>query len=197
MELSEDRIRLHDVERNAYDELAIGTTAVLERLEVDYAVVAGYLAILLGRTRATEDVDVIVEPLSADRATALATALREAGYWGSAMPLDDLHETLAAGTNVRVAEDGEVVPNVELNYAADEYDRASIANAVVVEIDGAAFRVGEPELQVAYKLRLGSDKDVEDATHLLEVLDPILDEATLERYVTELGVEAAYDRLAG
>lgn len=41
------------MERNAYDELAIGTTAVLERLEVDYAVVAGYLAILLGRTRAT------------------------------------------------------------------------------------------------------------------------------------------------
>jgi hypothetical protein len=177
------------------DELAIDVSTVLDGCDVDHAIVAGYVAILAGRARSTEDIDVIVDPLDRREAEDLATALEDAGFWGSAMPLSDLPSTLATGSNLRVAHHGEVIPNVELSYARDEFDRASIENAIVARIDGAELPIGPLELQVAYKLYLGSQKDVEDAAHLLAMFEESLNRTALERWIRKLDVEDAYDGL--
>lgn len=184
-------------ELTALDSLAIDVSAVLSSLDIDHALVAGYVAILSGRARSTEDIDLLLDPLDRREAESLAAALRDAGFWGSAMPLSDLAGTLATGSNLRVARDGEVVPNVELKYATDEFDRESIENAITARIGGHELPIGPLELQIAYKLYLGTQKDFEDAVHLHSMFEESLSTPALERWARKLDVEDRYDRLRG
>jgi hypothetical protein len=54
---------------------------VLSRLDIDHAFVAGYVAILAGRSRSTEDVDVFIERCSSERIDDLVAELEREGYW--------------------------------------------------------------------------------------------------------------------
>ena len=182
-------------ESNELDELAVEVSSVLDRLDIDHAFVAGYVAILAGRSRSTEDIDVILEPLSETRAAALADELRDAGFWGPAMPLDDLSTMLSDGSNIRVAREDEVIPNVELKYATDEFDRESVDSAITARIGDKSLPIGPLELQIAYKLYLDTQKDFEDAAHLYVLFGETLSRPELERWVSELEVTDAYGRL--
>jgi len=106
-----------------------------------------------------------------------------------------MHEMLSDDSIVRVAEDGHRVPNVELKFATDEYDRSSVANTIAIRLNDHELRAGELELQIAYKLSLGSQKDFEDAVYLYELTEPTLNRQKLESYVTDLGVEEEHERL--
>jgi hypothetical protein len=145
------------------DRLMLEVGGILDDVGIEYSVVSGYVAVLFGRSRATEDIDVITERFDDGTADELATRLQEAGYWGSAMPLEDLHETLADDLPVRVAEDGHRVPNVELKFASDEHDCISLDDAIHVHLGGETIRVGSLEFQIAYKLDMGARRDYEDA----------------------------------
>lgn len=46
---------------NDLDELAITFTGILDDLDVEHVYVSGYVAVLTGRSRATEDVCVLLE----------------------------------------------------------------------------------------------------------------------------------------
>ncbi len=177
------------------DRLLLDVVAVLNDVGIEYAAVSGYVAVLFGRARATEDIDVLVERFDETTADDLADKLRDAGFWGSAMPLDRLHETLSDELPFRVAEDGHLVPNVELKFPTDEYDRTSLRKTTTVRLVDEEIRIGELELQIAYKLGMGARKDVEDALHLYRTAEGNLNTSTLERYVERLGVEDEYDEL--
>lgn len=194
IDLQDDVLQV-EREPTTLDALAIDVSDVLSELGIDHALVAEYVAILSGRARSTEDIDLLLEPLDRRGAEDLVGALKQAGFWGSAMPLDDLAGTLATGSNVRVARNGAVIPNVELKYATDEFDRASIENAIIARIDGHDLHIGPLELQIAYKLNLGSQKDFEDAVHLYTLFEESLSTSALERWVRKLDVTDAYDRL--
>lgn len=133
----------------------------------------------------------------ADRPTAdeLAAGLQAAGYWGPAMPLDDLYETLADDLPVRVAEVDHRVPTIELKFASESVDYASLENPVTVRLPDGSLRIGSLELQIAYKLDMGAQRDFEDALYLYETVGSNLNTGALESYVRELDVEDAYDRL--
>jgi len=179
------------------DRLILEVGDILDDVGIGYSVVSGYVAVLFGRSRATEDIDVITERFDEGTADELAKRLQEVGYWGSAMPLDDLHETLADDLPVRIAEEGHRVPNVELKFASDEDDRTSLDNAISVRLGGETLRVGSLEFQIAYKLDMGAQKDYEDALYLHEVTGQSLNRTALEEYVTKLGVEDEYEQLSG
>lgn len=177
------------------DQLGIDITDILSQAGVNHTVVSGYVAVLLGRSRATEDIDIITEPFSETTADTLASEFEAAGYWGSAMPLDQLYETLSDDLIFRIAEDGHRVPNVELKFASDEYDRASLEDTVTVKLNDVAIPVGNLELQIAYKLWMGSQRDFEDAFYLYRLTEPMLNMADLQRYADHLGVENEYEQL--
>lgn len=69
---------------------------------------SGYVAIPTGRSRSTEDIDIVLDPLADPRLEELADRLNEEGYWRMAMPLADLAEMLSDGDRLRVAEDGDI-----------------------------------------------------------------------------------------
>jgi hypothetical protein len=190
-----DRGLVVDREPNRLDDLAVGFSEVLRRLDIDHVFVAGYVAILAGRSRSTEDIDVFIERCSADQTETLVTELEREGYWGPAMPLSEMHGNLTNGTNIWVAPDGEMTPHLEVKFPSDEFDDASLANAVDAHVGGHTVPIGPLELQIAYKLSLGGRTDLEDAAHLYTVFGETLSRDRLETWVKRLDVEDRYDRL--
>lgn len=102
---------------------------------------------------------------------------------------------LENGDNIWVAPEDQITPHLEVKFVRDEFDRASLTNAITAQIDSHSIPIGPLELQVAYKLSLGSRKDVEDAVHLYTLFEESLSVSHLEDWVTRLGVEDEYDRL--
>lgn len=194
MEFTEEGVVI-DKPLSRLDKLLVDVIDALEAVEVDYVVVSGYVAVLFGRSRATEDIDVLTERFDEETADRLEERLQSRGYWGSAMPLDDLFETLSDDLPIRIAEDGHRVPNVELKFVSDEYDRLSLTNTLQVTLSGTEITVGSLEFQIAYKLSMGAQKDFEDALYLYEVAGANLNTSALEEHVQKLGVEEEYDEL--
>lgn len=177
------------------DEIVLEFTEILDEEHIEYAIVSGYVAILTGRSRATEDIDIVTERLSEERTTALADRLQEAGYWGATMPLEELFDTLDDNLRQRIAEEGTMIPNVELWFAKNDFERTVLEDPLVARIGGREILISPIELQIAYKLFLTAEKDFEDALHLYQVFEEQLDDDRLRTYVTELEVTDAYDEL--
>lgn len=182
-------------EPNELDDLAVEFSTLLEELGIDHVFVAGYVAILAGRSRATEDIDVLVERVDGETIGELVERLEDASFWGPAMPLEEMAEMLSGNDNIWIARDDEVIPHLEVKYPSDEFDRASLENSITARIGDAAVPIGPLELQIAYKLYLGTQKDFEDAIHLYTLFGESLRTNELETWVTKLGVEDEYERL--
>lgn len=184
-----------DREPNDLDELAIQFSTILDDVGINHVFISGYVAILTGRARATEDIDVLIERTSADTIDRLVSELTDAGLWGPAMPLDSMDEML--DDNIWVARDGEMVPHLEVKYGSDEYDRSSLKNRITAKLTSvdAALPVGPLELQIAYKLHLDTPKDFEDAIHFYSLFEESLSTPRLEQWITKIGVEEDYERL--
>lgn len=182
-------------EPNRLDELALSFSDLLDQFDIEHVYIAGYVSILAGRARSTEDVDVLIERIDEETAGKLTETLDDKGFWGPAMPLSSMYEMFDAGDNIWVAPDDQVTPHLEVKFARDEFDRASLENAITARIDDAEIPIGPLELQVAYKLHLGAQKDIEDAVHIYTLFEESLSESRLEEWVTRLDVEAEYERL--
>lgn len=184
-----------DREPNDLDELAIRFSSILDDVGIDHVFVSGYVAILTGRARATEYIDVLLEHTPPDTIDRLVAKLKDRGLWGPAMPLDSMNEMLE--DNIWIARDGEMIPHLEAKYVSDEFDRASLENRITARLTSvdAELPIGPLELQIAYKLYLDTPKDFEDAVHLYSLFDENLSTPELERWVEKLGVEDDYDRL--
>lgn len=192
-----DGMLVVDRELNDLDNLALRFSKILDELDIDHVFVSGYVAILTGRSRATEDIDVLLEQVDEATVSRLVDRLTDDGLWGPAMPLESMHEMLSEGGNIWVARADEMIPHLEVKFVEDEFDRASLENRHTARITGAGGKlpIGPLELQIAYKLYLGAQKDFEDAIHLYTLFEESLSTPRLESWVQKLDVEADYDRL--
>ena len=202
MELSDDTLTVSR-ELSALDKDVLEFTGILESCDVNYVIVSGYVAILTGRSRSTEDIDIILESLSETETEQLVTELKNHGYWGMAMPLDEMYSMLSEGSRIRIAEDGAMYPNFETWFVSNDVEREALSNPLTVMFDEGEVEISPLELQIAYKLRLAqasdslNGKDFEDALHLYLTFEERFNTEQLETYVNELGVEEYYAELRG
>lgn len=202
MKLSDDTLTVSR-ELSQLDKDVLAFTDILDTCDVNYVIVSGYVAILTGRSRSTEDIDVIVESLSEAETEQLVTELTERGYWGMAMPLEEMYSMLSEGSRIRIAEEGAMYPNFETWFVSNEVEREALSNPLTVEFDEGQITISSIELQIAYKLRLAqaadslTGKDFEDALHLYLTFEEQFNTQQLETYVNELGVEDYYVELTG
>lgn len=180
---------------NVHDKLAIEFSTILNELDISHVFVSGYVALLSGRSRSTEDIDVILEEVNEETLDRLVDRLNAAGMWGPAMPLDSIGDV--AGGHIWVAREGEMIPRLEVNFVGDRFDRASLENRFPARLEQAEVEIpiGPLELQIAYKLWMTGKRDFEDALYLHEVFRETLSTSELERWVDELGAQDAYERL--
>lgn len=154
----------------------------------EYVIVSGYVSILFGRTRTTEDIDVVIPGMPVSKFKTFFRELEKAGYWSINAPSEKAnYELLKSRHSMRIAKKGELVPNIELKFAKDELDRTSLRDALTVILKEGELKISPLELQIAYKEKiLRSEKDLEDANHLFEVFKGNLNLSLLEKYRLEL-----------
>lgn len=187
-------------ELNALDILASDVSSALSEQGIEHVLVSGYVVILMGRSRGTEDIDTLVgiDDISPEKIESLADELGNRGYWGSAMPLSSMNKMFQHGDPVRVAREGKQIPSVELKPT--DLGHASFQNqrrAVIGLDDGEQVQlpIVAPEVQIAYKLSMGGNVDFEDAYYLFKICKEELNSELLEAMVSKYGVEGEYHEL--
>lgn len=146
----------------------------------NYLVVSGYVSISTGRTRGTEDVDILLPRLSRERFEGLFNELYSNGFWCyQGDSLEEVFSYVEKKENIRFARYDEIFPNMEV-ISIDESDKAKwfeFNNFQMLRISDFEFRIPFLEFEILYKeIILGSEKDVSDARHLREFFAEILTE---------------------
>lgn len=148
-----------------------------------YVIVSGYVAILFGRSRGTEDVGILVPRMEKDQFLPLFAALAREGYeFLNAEDAEGLYDMLTQGMGIRAAKKDQFIPNIELKFLKDTIDQQVFHERIEVEFDGKKVFISPIDIQIAYKLRLGSEKDTEDALYLFEIFQDNLDPARLQEW---------------
>jgi hypothetical protein len=191
MDLSDGVLRI-DREKSELDREVIEFTSVLDNAGIDYVIVSGYVAILAGRSRGTEDIDVIIEK---GKEEDLAEKLEENSYWCINEDIGNLTELLEEGVAPRIAREGEIIPNFEIFTPEDSFDKEALENSLKAEINSDSLYISPLELQIAYKLFLGSEKDIEDARHLYTLFKENLDVEKLEKFAEKMEAGEKLDRI--
>ncbi|MBI2151919.1 hypothetical protein HYU21_04295 [Candidatus Woesearchaeota archaeon] len=169
MNFKENGIIELERELSELDQFVLDFVKVLEK-HASYVIVSGYVAILFGRTRTTEDVDMFIEILDLEKAKLLYEDLLRSGFWALNVNSEvDFFSALSENIAVRFARNGVVIPNMEVKFVKDYLDKITLENKVKVFTRGGIICISELALQIAYKrFVLKSEKDIEDAQHLQE-----------------------------
>ncbi len=173
---------LLEKELNELDLFVLVFVNILKK-HTKYLIISGYVSLLFGRTRTTEDVDIFIEEISKEKFTKLYIDLRQ-NYW--CLNAEDVHEIydyLAEGLSIRFAKQHQIIPNFEIKFARKQHDKEALQNPLIVKTAQGDLRISSLEQQIAYKkYYLKSDKDLEDAAHLENIFKEQLDTKKMEEY---------------
>jgi len=172
---------------NELDKLVLEFIGVVEK-RVRYMIVSGYVAILLGRSRATEDVDILIERLDKNVFERIFSVLKEAGFYclncEAAM---SAFKYLSQGEAIRFAKKRMVIPNFEVKFMKNSVEEECFKQCLKVEMGKKVLQVSNLELQIVFKEKiLKSEKDIEDARHLRMVFDEKLNKEKIEYWEREI-----------
>ena len=173
------------------DKLVLRFVKILNQQQVDYVIISGYIAILFGRSRQTEDVDLFIGEMPLKQFVLLWKALDNNGFEciNVSTPQEAYADYSKKETAIRFAAKGTFIPNFELKYPKTDLNEYSLKNKIVVELNGEKLNTSELELQIAYKLYLGSEKDIEDAIHLWKIFKTRLNQKVFNGFAKRLEVE--------
>jgi predicted nucleotidyltransferase len=186
LNFSKDKIVLNK-DFNALDRFVLKFTAILEQRQIQFVLISGYVVILFGRNRTSEDVDMFVERLDFERFKDIWNALTEEFECINTPNVDDAYnEYIAKGISLRFSKKGTFIPNIEFKFPKVELDTWTLAERKSLLLNGKQLFISPLELQISYKLYLGSEKDIEDAKYLYDVTKEHLDLELLYEFNTKL-----------
>lgn len=154
-------------DRNILDRFCEEFCAIVEK-HCKYIVVSGFLAIASGRTRGTEDIDMIIERIDFDKFKMLFQDLTTKSF--ACMQSSDAEEVysyLKDNISVRFTWKEKALPEMEVKFAKDVLDEYQLKNRVKLELTGLNIWFSNVNVNIAFKEELlKSPKDLEDAKHL-------------------------------
>jgi len=144
----------------------------------DYLIVSGFVSICSGRTRGTEDIDVLVPLMSKENFEKLFEDLVNNGFWCyQGDNPNAVYNYIKTFSNIRFARKGEVFPNIEF-VPINKTKKAKwfeFTHPQKMKIKDFEFKVPQIEFEILYKeLVLKGKKDIEDANHLRTFFSKIL-----------------------
>ena len=182
---------------NELDKFVLRFLKILEK-HADYVIVSGYVSILFGRSRATEDVDIFIREINKSGFNILYEELKKVGYWClNAESVDEVYSYLEEGFAVRFADEGVTIPNFEVKFAKKKSALMAFTDCLTVLIGDSKVRLSSLERQVAYKrYYLKSDKDLEDAYYIEMLFKERIDLNKVQLLRRIIEDEAAKDEMA-
>lgn len=172
-----------DRELSDLDRFTLDFIKILEKY-VEYVLVSGYVSILLGRARVSEDVDIIIQKIDFSTFQALFDKLKANDFYCLNAEKDSkIFEYLQDDLPVRFAKKDKIIPNIELKWAKHRFDRFALENTIYVKLPKAELKISNLELQIAFKEEvLKSPKDLEDAEHIKNIAKGYLNNKLIQKY---------------
>jgi len=159
------------------------------RKHAKYIIVSGFVAIAHGRSRGTEDVDIIIERIEKETFIKMHNDLLLAGFecMQSEYPELIYDDYLNDKTSVRYVRKGHFIPEMELKLAKDELDDYQILTRKKLPLTGLDLYFSSIEMNIAFKEELlKSEKDMDDAKHLRIIYSDVLDENEITKIKAQI-----------
>ena len=168
---------------NDLDKLVLRFVKIVEK-HVEYVIISGYVSLLFGRSRSTEDVDLFIKIMNKDNFVKLYQDLKMNGFCCiNAESEDELYSYLQEGLALRFAEDGEIIPNFEVKFAIKYLAKDAFIDSIEVITNEGSINISSLEKQIAFKRYfLKSDKDLEDARHIEKLFKDKLNKEKIKKY---------------
>jgi len=183
-----------DKELNNLDKFVLDFVEFLDK----YVVVSGYVSILLGRSRATEDVDLLAPKMNFENFKDFWNNVHENNFeCMNTLNVQEAFEMLDEHA-IRFFKKGEPIPNIEFKIIKTDLDKYSFEKKIKVIIRDKVFLISPLELQIAYKLflvadgtdnELRVDKDIEDARYLYKLFENKLNKDEFFEFINKLNVK--------
>lgn len=165
-------------DRNILDDFCIRFCGIIEK-HCKYIIVSGFVAISTGRTRGTEDIDMIIERLNLDKFKELHNDLIKNGFvcMQSDNPQTIYDDYLKESISIRYTYKDQPLPEMELKFAKDELDIYQLKTRQKLPITGLDIWFSSIDINIAFKEELlKSDKDLSDSRHLRILFKEQIDE---------------------
>ena len=178
---------------NNLDKFALSFCGLLDR----YVIVSGYVSIILGRSRATEDIDLLIPSLTEEEFERIWEKVHEKGFECVNTSKRKEAFSMLKEHAIRFFKNNPV-PNIEFKTIKTDLDKYSYENKIKVVLKDGELFISPLELQIAYKLFLASDeideefqpdKDIEDARHLYRLFKEKINKEELLVFIKKLNVE--------
>ncbi|MCX6815870.1 MAG: hypothetical protein NT120_03390 [Candidatus Aenigmarchaeota archaeon] len=181
MKITKSGIKI-DRELSALDKFAIDFSRIMQR-HTKYVIVSGYVSILMGRARVSEDIDMLVPVMGEEEWSSIYNDLVKEGYYCLNADVHGSYTYLKDNIAVRFAPKGSVIPNMEILFAAGKIQKIALATGITAAIGKSSIVISNLELQIAYKENiLKSPKDIEDARHIRLVMGKHINAQRLREY---------------
>lgn len=182
-------------ELNALDKLVIDFTSALNKLKIKYVVVSGYVSILFGRSRSSEDIDIIVEKIGQKKFEKLWLELYGRFECLNTKNTEDAYAGyLLTNHPIRFSKKDKPIPNIEMKFPRKELDLWTLKERKEVRLNHYKIFISPLELQIPFKLYLGSEKDIEDARHLYRIFKDRLNLQLLDEFNQKLKVNRLFNK---
>ena len=165
------------------DKLVLDFINILKN-HADYVIISGYVSIILGRARATEDIDLFIKKIDKNKFLKLYEDLIKNSYWclNSDSP-EEIYDYLIDNLAVRFAKKDETIPNFEVKFPKTKIDEETFKDCIAVKMPEGSIKISSLEIQIAFKkYYLKSDKDLEDAKHIEHIFKDKIDMEKVYKY---------------
>lgn len=157
---------------NILESFALDFCSVAER-HVKYIVVSGFVAIASGRSRATEDIDMIIEKIPKEKFILFNKELEEKDFECMQSSLaEEVYDYLQRGDSIRYTRKGNnfFPPEMEVKFPKDELDEWQLRERQKIRFIGLDIWFSSVNFNIAFKEELlKTIKDMEDAKHLRDI----------------------------
>jgi len=179
---------------SSLDKFVIDFTSILNRLNIKYVLVSGYVSILFGRNRSSEDIDMFIERLDFKRFQLLWNELNNVFECIITTDVNEAYnEYLTKHYALRFSKKSRFIPNIEIKFPKIDLDKWALDNRKRVVFNNHTVFISSLELQISFKLYLGSEKDIEDARFLYNLFKENLDMPLLKEFNQKLKIGEVFD----
>lgn len=170
-------------DRNILDNFCTEFCSIVDK-HAKYIIVSGFLAIASGRTRGTEDIDMILEKIDKKKFIDLHKDLIKNNFvcMQSDNSEDIYDEYLVQNLSIRYTYKNKPLPQMEIKFAKDKLDEYQLKTRTKIPLTGLDVWFSSIEMNVAFKEEyLKSEKDLEDAKHLRTAFADKINEKEIDK----------------
>ncbi|MBU2576286.1 MAG: hypothetical protein KKF50_01035 [Nanoarchaeota archaeon] len=177
---------------NELDNFVIEFCSLLDK----YVLVSGYVSILFGRSRSTEDVDLLIPEMNLEEFKKLWKKIHDSNFECLNTSISEEAFNMIKEHNIRFSRKEKPIPNMEFKLIQNDIHKYSFENKIKVILGKHTLYISPLEMQIVYKLMLGkqgNEKDLEDAKHLYELFKEKLNNSELYKLLKELDAEKEFE----